>query len=75
MHVVSTGAFVLVAGHIYSGRRQKSYYCTDLWCIIHDEEHAAMESYRNTFFLGVPREAVMTMLSLLYCHSICLSLE
>jgi riboflavin transporter FmnP len=64
MHVVSTGAFVLVAGHIYKRKKTKKRAIIALICgaLFMTGSMLLWNLIVTPFFLGVPREAVTTML-------------
>lgn len=64
MHLVATGAFVLVAGFIYRKHKTKKYALIALLCgtIVMTISMMAWNLVITPIFLGVPREAVMAML-------------
>ncbi len=65
MHVVATGAFVLVAGHIYKHKKTRKGAVIALICgtIVMTVTMLLWNLLVTPFFLGVPREAVMAMLA------------
>ena len=65
MHVVSTGAFVLVAGHIYKHRKTRKSAVIALICgtIVMTASMLLWNLLITPVFLGVPRETVIAMLA------------
>ncbi|MDD2190059.1 MAG: ECF transporter S component [Eubacteriales bacterium] len=65
MHVVATGSFVLVAGHIYKHKKTRKNAVIALICgtIVMTVSMLLWNLLVTPFFLGVPREAVMAMLA------------
>ena len=64
MHVVSTGAFVLVSSLIYKKHKTKKVALIALLCgtIVMTVSMVAWNLIITPYFLGVPREAVMAMM-------------
>lgn len=64
MHVVSTGAFVLVSSLIYKKHKTKKVALIALLCgtIVMTASMVAWNLIITPYFLGVPREAVMAMM-------------
>jgi riboflavin transporter FmnP len=64
MHVVSTGAFVLVAGHIYKRKKTRKMAVIALisGVLVMTVSMMLWNLLITPIFLGVPREAVMAML-------------
>lgn len=65
MHFVATGAFVLVAGHIYKRNKTRKNAVIALLCgtIIMTGSMLLWNLLLTPIFLGVPREAVIAMLA------------
>ena len=65
MHFVATGAFVLVAGHIYKRNKTRKSAVLALICgtIVMTGSMLLWNIIITPIFLGVPREAVIAMLA------------
>lgn len=65
MHLVATGAFVLVAGNIYKRNKSRKSAVIGLICgtIVMTISMLLWNILLTPIFLGVPREAVMAMLA------------